>query len=191
MAFRRSTVRSRSAPPNRSLGRPTGRSFSFRAKGTFHRADKRQFATAEDHNPTGWMLASGGEDFAGSNPDGRTKCRGSPRACDATASSASSTVERRGISRIKRRYLVALRRHSRKFSRTPLGILFSIVRLHFQSWGFSAQLLVILALAIPACAAAADAESRKPSLLLITLDTTRADHLGCYGHKSAKTPALD
>ncbi len=29
------------------------------------------------------------------------------------------------------------------------------------------------------------------NLLLITLDTLRADHLGCYGYKEAKTPALD
>jgi arylsulfatase A-like enzyme/Flp pilus assembly protein TadD len=29
------------------------------------------------------------------------------------------------------------------------------------------------------------------NVLLITLDTTRADHLGCYGHKPAKTPHLD
>jgi arylsulfatase A-like enzyme/tetratricopeptide (TPR) repeat protein len=29
------------------------------------------------------------------------------------------------------------------------------------------------------------------NVLLITLDTTRADHLGCYGYASAKTPALD
>lgn len=33
--------------------------------------------------------------------------------------------------------------------------------------------------------------SRKPNLLLITLDTTRADHLGCYGYQSALTPCLD
>jgi arylsulfatase A-like enzyme/Flp pilus assembly protein TadD len=30
-----------------------------------------------------------------------------------------------------------------------------------------------------------------PNLLLITLDTTRADHLGCYGARDALTPALD
>ena len=30
-----------------------------------------------------------------------------------------------------------------------------------------------------------------PNLLLITLDTTRADHLGCYGYADATTPALD
>jgi len=29
------------------------------------------------------------------------------------------------------------------------------------------------------------------NVLLITLDTTRADRIGCYGHKAAKTPALD
>jgi arylsulfatase A-like enzyme/Flp pilus assembly protein TadD len=29
------------------------------------------------------------------------------------------------------------------------------------------------------------------NVLLITLDTTRADRLGCYGHKPARTPALD
>lgn len=28
-------------------------------------------------------------------------------------------------------------------------------------------------------------------VILITLDTTRADHLGCYGNPSVKTPALD
>jgi len=30
-----------------------------------------------------------------------------------------------------------------------------------------------------------------PNVLLITLDTTRADHLGCYGDKLARTPNLD
>jgi choline-sulfatase len=30
-----------------------------------------------------------------------------------------------------------------------------------------------------------------PSILLITLDTTRADHLGSYGYASARTPRLD
>ncbi|MBL8851835.1 MAG: sulfatase, partial [Planctomycetaceae bacterium] len=32
---------------------------------------------------------------------------------------------------------------------------------------------------------------RRPNLLLITLDTTRADRLGCYGYDGAKTPTLD
>jgi arylsulfatase A-like enzyme/tetratricopeptide (TPR) repeat protein len=32
---------------------------------------------------------------------------------------------------------------------------------------------------------------QRPNLLLITLDTTRADHLGAYGDARAETPALD
>jgi arylsulfatase A-like enzyme/tetratricopeptide (TPR) repeat protein len=31
----------------------------------------------------------------------------------------------------------------------------------------------------------------KPNVILITLDTTRADHLGCYGDREARTPNLD
>ena len=30
-----------------------------------------------------------------------------------------------------------------------------------------------------------------PNLVLVTLDTTRADRLGCYGHRGARTPVLD
>jgi arylsulfatase A-like enzyme/Tfp pilus assembly protein PilF len=33
--------------------------------------------------------------------------------------------------------------------------------------------------------------SSSPSVVLITLDTVRADHLGCYGYVKAETPALD
>jgi arylsulfatase A-like enzyme/Tfp pilus assembly protein PilF len=32
---------------------------------------------------------------------------------------------------------------------------------------------------------------RRPNILLITLDTTRADRLGCYGYRDARTPVLD
>jgi len=31
----------------------------------------------------------------------------------------------------------------------------------------------------------------EPNVVLITLDTTRADHLGCYGHSRATTPYID
>jgi arylsulfatase A-like enzyme/Tfp pilus assembly protein PilF len=34
-------------------------------------------------------------------------------------------------------------------------------------------------------------ENRKPNVLLITLDTTRADRLGVYGYKKGSTPNLD
>lgn len=31
----------------------------------------------------------------------------------------------------------------------------------------------------------------RPSFILITIDTTRADHIGCYGHRGAKSPQID
>ncbi|MEN6311963.1 MAG: sulfatase-like hydrolase/transferase, partial [Acidobacteriota bacterium] len=34
-------------------------------------------------------------------------------------------------------------------------------------------------------------EARNLNVLLITLDTTRADHLGCYGYPRARTPRID
>ena len=33
--------------------------------------------------------------------------------------------------------------------------------------------------------------ARSPSVLLITIDTLRADHLGCYGYRRGATPAID
>ena len=39
--------------------------------------------------------------------------------------------------------------------------------------------------------AGARGTAKGQNLLLITLDTTRADRLGCYGDKNARTPALD
>jgi len=36
-----------------------------------------------------------------------------------------------------------------------------------------------------------NASAKGFNLLVITLDTTRADHLGCYGDKQAETPVLD
>ena len=42
----------------------------------------------------------------------------------------------------------------------------------------------------PAAAPAAPTGPR-PNLVLLTLDTTRADHLGAYGHAGAETPTID
>src|ERR1043166_1312445 len=39
--------------------------------------------------------------------------------------------------------------------------------------------------------AACTREHKKPSVLLITLDTLRADHVGAYGAKTGATPAID
>ena len=54
--------------------------------------------------------------------------------------------------------------------------------------------LAILAISLTAAlggAAAGQEPAPGPSVLLITLDTTRADHIGCYGAKHAATPNLD
>ena len=40
-----------------------------------------------------------------------------------------------------------------------------------------------------ACGRAASGPA--PNILLITLDTTRADHLGCYGYARETTPHID
>jgi arylsulfatase A-like enzyme/Flp pilus assembly protein TadD len=45
-----------------------------------------------------------------------------------------------------------------------------------------------------ACSAAAQYSrntSKGPNILLITVDTLRADHLGCYGYSAASTPVID
>jgi arylsulfatase A-like enzyme/Flp pilus assembly protein TadD len=60
----------------------------------------------------------------------------------------------------------------------------------------------VAALSLVSCGGAADDggsgavpepsyRSEGTSLLLVTLDTLRADRLGCYGHAGAETPALD
>jgi arylsulfatase A-like enzyme len=46
---------------------------------------------------------------------------------------------------------------------------------------------VLVALALGACARQAE----RPNVLLVTIDTLRADHVGCYGYGRDTTPALD
>ena len=44
------------------------------------------------------------------------------------------------------------------------------------------------------CFAGADAwagAAAKPNVLVVTIDTLRADHVGCYGYKQGRTPNLD
>lgn len=52
-------------------------------------------------------------------------------------------------------------------------------------------LIAALGIALPACAGPRGAVPPRPSVLLVTIDTLRADRLGCYGDAQARTPALD
>jgi arylsulfatase A-like enzyme len=56
--------------------------------------------------------------------------------------------------------------------------------------GASRSLAILLAIAGGA-ASCGGKPARPAGIVLITLDTTRADHLGCYGDSSAATPNLD
>ena len=49
-------------------------------------------------------------------------------------------------------------------------------------------LACLIALPLWSCA---DAERKRPDLIVITLDTTRADHLGAYGYERPVSPRLD
>jgi len=57
-------------------------------------------------------------------------------------------------------------------------------------WGLSLTFLLSAASVLSAAPPARPAEP-VPSILLITLDTTRADHLGAWGWPQARTPHLD
>jgi len=48
--------------------------------------------------------------------------------------------------------------------------------------------LLLISLSLPSCAPQAE---ERPNILLITLDTTRPDRLGCYGWEDAQTPNID
>ncbi len=52
--------------------------------------------------------------------------------------------------------------------------------------------LVAVALLAGGCAGGRPgAPASRPNVLLVTIDTLRADHLGCYGYRPALTPTLD
>jgi choline-sulfatase len=56
----------------------------------------------------------------------------------------------------------------------------------------SSHLLTLLAVLLSsAFAAAVPPRHAAPNIILITIDTVRADHLGCYGAKNIQTPTLD
>jgi arylsulfatase A-like enzyme len=55
----------------------------------------------------------------------------------------------------------------------------------------SGALLLTALSAVAAAGCGGDDPVRPPNLLLVTLDTVRADYLGCYGAELGATPALD
>src|SRR5713226_2191375 len=56
----------------------------------------------------------------------------------------------------------------------------------FRCFGF----LLIAGLLVPISAASAE-PNPAPNVVVITIDTLRADHLGCYGYKQIRTPNID
>lgn len=58
--------------------------------------------------------------------------------------------------------------------------------------GTSGSFLVFLVAALAAACGSGERNAAPPrSLLLVTIDTLRADHLGCYGYSGARTPHID
>ena len=55
----------------------------------------------------------------------------------------------------------------------------------------SRALLLLVLVPAPACKTGAPAERPPRGILLITVDTLRADHLGCYGDDEGLTPRMD
>src|SRR5947208_1793170 len=51
--------------------------------------------------------------------------------------------------------------------------------------------LILLGAAALALAGAACRKRPRLNVLLVTFDTTRADHIGCYGRRDARTPVVD
>ena len=51
-----------------------------------------------------------------------------------------------------------------------------------------AALLVAAAIAVGVAPTLVRQRAARCNVLIITLDTTRADRIGCYGHASAETP---
>ena len=78
------------------------------------------------------------------------------------------------------------RSRPRRWARWIAGRFFASVFKPQRSAALRAAALLATALMLVACGGEAPL-----NVVLITLDTTRADHLGCYGHESIETPHID
>ena len=65
------------------------------------------------------------------------------------------------------------------------------VRLEFKTSVSDSLLIGQAAAWVNPVLAAKDAESRRPDIILISADTLRPDHIGCYGYPRETTPAVD
>ena len=54
-----------------------------------------------------------------------------------------------------------------------------------------AAAILMLGVVLLGCGTAGDETPRRPNVLLVVVDTLRADHLGCYGHFRPTSPAID
>src|SRR5947208_10020195 len=55
----------------------------------------------------------------------------------------------------------------------------------------SRLVIVVMAMPLGLLGASPRAQKPRPNVILITIDTVRADHVGCYGAKDVQTPTLD
>jgi arylsulfatase len=76
-------------------------------------------------------------------------------------------------------------------SRAPSRAPWRATRLALRALAFLTVALTLLALAACAPSATGAAAPAPRSVVLVCLDTVRADHLSCYGHVRPTTPALD
>src|ERR1700758_2319166 len=86
-----------------------------------------------------------------------------------------------------------LRRSRTSFSGVLLAVVSCLSLTSTVDLAFSAQSATPRA-EHPRVAKPGDAKPKlisKPSVILITIDTLRADHVGCYGAQIVKTPTLD
>ena len=76
------------------------------------------------------------------------------------------------------------------FLSTPLSAVVIILAAGCTAFGQAAPTRPMQAKALPRSSIRQSSVTR-PSVILITIDTLRADHVGCYGAQSVKTPTLD
>ncbi len=65
------------------------------------------------------------------------------------------------------------------------------MRVYLWTWCLAASVICAGASSIPTGVADHPGSAARPNLLLITLDTTRADHIGAYGYRHVDTPTID